>query len=803
MGCFGFKKLVRKKSSLEKNTHQVYTVVHRWEAVNPPVHEKQPTKEKALNVVDDAPSEKILARDEYLWNRAYQQLDQGLVNKYEDLLAKQRGQMNDPSKDETNEEHETNRQEGLDVILEDDPSRNETNRHEDLDITIEDDPSKNEINEKHKTNREEEFGIIIENNLEDAQRQRTSDTLHEENRRGTASSIKDLKNVVQQDAATISNEIFGQHLNQVEENTRHNIESTQKLPPLGQRHLEVNIEALNIQRQLYEKGLSDDERKCRQLFWLASNDMESSYESYKSGAPDRLEGTGEWLLEQPHLHQWLEDDKGLLIVSADSGCGKSVLAKHLIDDVLPQSSPSATICYFFFKDQVQNTQKQVLCALLHQLFTSKPDLIKLAMKPFSENGDNLVDMLPALWDVFSRVIKDPGMERTVFVLDALDECKESELTGLADKIKSIQTDAESSTRFFLTSRPYGNIMWEFRELIDESPHIHIPGERESDKITQEVDIVIKHRVGLLTRKKHLNATVQSHLEERLLQMDHRTYLWVQLVFDYLEKYSFRKVKDGLDDVSILSDQLPTSVNDAYAKALSKSEDIHMARKAFGVVLAATRPLTLTEMNIALHLDLERDELQLESDKDFQVSLRKLCGSLLSVNDKKVAFVHQTARDFLVQENDFSLGSQRGPIDMKEAHRVLAVSCITYINKFMPRVVQTHSADSTSLDLNRAFSNYSAKNWLHHLEAAGLRDGEGLEPYLAKICDPKSDAYASWSALNYLVENLPVNKRDERNALWMAASFSMTSVARRLFQHEESKPWRVIGLAVRFKRSFVL
>lgn len=157
----------------------------------------------------------------------------------------------------------------------------------------------------------------------------------------------------------------------------------------------------------------------------------------------------------------------------------------------------------------------------------------------------------------------------------------------------------------------------------------------------------------------------------------------------------------------------------------------------------------------------------------------------------------------MQENSFSLGSQRGPIDMKEAHRVLAVSCITYINKFMPRVVQTHSADSTSLDLNRAFSNYSAKNWLHHLEAAGLRDGEGLEPYLARICDPKSDAYASWSALTYLVENLPVNKRDERNALWMAVSFSMTSVVRRLFQHEESKPWRVIGLAVRFKRSFVL
>lgn len=95
MGCFGLRKLVRKKSSLENNNHRVYTVVHRWEAVNPPVHEKEPTKEKALNVVDDAPSEEILARDESLWNRAYQQLDQGLVNRYEDLLAKEREQISE------------------------------------------------------------------------------------------------------------------------------------------------------------------------------------------------------------------------------------------------------------------------------------------------------------------------------------------------------------------------------------------------------------------------------------------------------------------------------------------------------------------------------------------------------------------------------------------------------------------------------------------------------------------------------------------------------------------------------------
>jgi len=608
------------------------------------------------------------------------------------------------------------------------------------------------------------------------------DIFQPENWSGMVSSIKDLEKIVQQDAATISNEVSRQHINQVEENTRHNFESMQKLLPLAQRHLEVDIEKLDIQRQIYEKSLSDDQRKCRQLFRLARNDKDSSYESYKSRVADRLEGTCEWFLEQPHLGQWLEDDKGLLIVSADPGCGKSVLAKHLIDNVLPQSNPSATICYFFFKDGEQNTQKQAICALLHQIFTSKPHLIELAMKNFRDNGEKLVNVSSALWDIFSQVINDPAMGQTIFVLDALDECKESELIDLTDKIKSIQNDGEARARFFLTSRPYENIISQFRELIKNSPHIHIPGENESDKITQEVNIVIKHRVGLLAQKKDLSADIQSYLEERLLQMNHRTYLWVHLVFDYLEKQHFKKAKTGIDEVFI--DKLPKNVNDSYAKILSRSGDIGMARKAFCIMLAASRPLTLTEMNIAVNLDRESDELDLESDEDFQVSLQSWCGLLLSVNDKKVFFLHQTAREFLVQDNGFGLSSEHGPINTKEAQGVLAVSCITYIDKFMPQVDQTQSADPTSIDLNRAFSKYSAENWHPHIQAARLEDDERLEPCLSRICDPKSDVYASWSELTYLVANPPADERDLRNTLWMAANLGITSVVKRILQHEK-------------------
>lgn len=91
MGCFGLRKLVRKKPLLQNNYYPANTVVRSWAPATPPAQEEKPIKEEALKVVDDSLGREIFTRDESLWNRAYKQLNQGLVNKYEELLANQRG----------------------------------------------------------------------------------------------------------------------------------------------------------------------------------------------------------------------------------------------------------------------------------------------------------------------------------------------------------------------------------------------------------------------------------------------------------------------------------------------------------------------------------------------------------------------------------------------------------------------------------------------------------------------------------------------------------------------------------------
>lgn len=70
---------------------------------------------------------------------------------------------------------------------------------------------------------------------------------------------------------------------------------------------------------------------------------------------------------------------GILLLSAGPGCGKSVLARSLIDNELKKDAPSdRSICHFFFKDDnaEQKSAKNALCAILHQLFTKMPHLIR-------------------------------------------------------------------------------------------------------------------------------------------------------------------------------------------------------------------------------------------------------------------------------------------------------------------------------------------------------------------------------------------------------------------------------------------
>jgi hypothetical protein len=155
----------------------------------------------------------------------------------------------------------------------------------------------------------------------------------------------------------------------------------------------------------------------------------------------------------------------------------------------------------------------------------------------------------------------------------------------------------------------------------------------------------------------LRDELRDHLEQRLLNIPHRTYLWAYLVFDYLDpelrsnanRKGLKRTKKGIDE---LIDSLPENVSSAYEEILCKCTDEEMARRSLAIVPGAVRPLTVEEMNVAVNTKSSSkpkslEDLDLEDEEDFKIALRDWCGLFISIYQNKVSFPHQTAREFLL------------------------------------------------------------------------------------------------------------------------------------------------------------
>ncbi|PYH46395.1 uncharacterized protein BP01DRAFT_414904 [Aspergillus saccharolyticus JOP 1030-1] len=508
---------------------------------------------------------------------------------------------------------------------------------------------------------------------------------------------------------------------------------------------------LKAQNDFAKERFSDKEEKCHQLFRLTSDsESDATYEWYKNRIEEKVDNTCIWFLRHKKFQEWLQAESAPLLVSADPGCGKSVLARYLVDIYLPRS---ATICYFFFKDKVQNKVRQALCALLHQLFSQKPSLIKYAMQEYRKDGTALVNSTESLWKVLRNAIGDLESGTIIIVLDALDECSESDLPDLVRNVEDQFRGGQGKLKYLLTCRPYESIVSRFSNLLHTFPNIRIPGEEESEIISYEVNHVIAHKINQLSQKKNLSSEVREKLDEELRKTPHRTYLWVYLVFNYLEEEDFKKTAKGAE--SALK-KLPRSVNAAYEQILNKSKDYLIVRKVLSIILAASRPLTLLEMNIAVNVDETLhsvDDLDLESEGDFKSRLRTLCGLFITIYQGRIHFLHQTAREFLLAD---LVSSSTTPLEqgwyhsiaITQAHEVLATVCVRYLDCLNcdRTILANTDGDNSNIAGSHDFLHYSAETWTTHFREANIIPTAAILPSALRICDAGSRSYAVWFSI---------------------------------------------------------
>ena len=516
------------------------------------------------------------------------------------------------------------------------------------------------------------------------------------------------------------------------------------------------------------------------------------YRDRKNRNPAHVKGTCAWFLGHPLFHSWQQGSgASLLWVSADPGCGKSVLVRCLVDSVLLSTS-TRTTCYFFFKEDFEDQRSSTgaMCCILHQIFTQYPTVFSDSiLSKFEQKGDMVLTSFQDLWDILISVANNLGGHEIVCIFDALDECEKSGRSQIIAATSSFYSHTSTpAIKFLLTSRPYLDIKRGFQRLEDKLPTIHLSGENEEevDKISQEIDLVIRAKVKDVPG---LSEEEQNVLGKELTAVPNRTYLWVHLVFNV--------IMDGIfytqESLRSMTRKLPQSVEEAYDKILSKSRDIGLTRKLLHIVVAAKEPLTLKEMALALAIRSSHRSfcaIELMPEERFRIDVRELCGLFVVVVDSKIYLLHQTAREFLVPSlsSDPELSSPRETaLDWKyslrpeESHRVLAEICLWRLS------LSDFDLDSFRSSKNRkeyiaerTFLDYSTRFWAAHFrECHWVEDGWAMET-AERYCSFQYPASRAWFEIHF--ETYDVSLQDVNfTPLLVASWFGLGQILERLLK----------------------
>jgi ankyrin repeat protein len=502
--------------------------------------------------------------------------------------------------------------------------------------------------------------------------------------------------------------------------------------------------------------LDKEHRDCHQVL------KTSTYEQFKNINPDRVEQTCQWALSHPLYQRWKDsatDD--LLWISADPGCGKSVLSKSLVDEELLSDANSSTLCYFFFKDNdEQNSLGTGLCALLHQLFQHQPHLLQHAVPAWKKNGSKLQQEIDELWRILLAATSDVAGRNTICVLDALDECRDRDRSDIIAKLARFHEDAASHSphrswlKFIVTSRPYDDIQRRFEQIPPSLPAIRLRGEMENDQIHAEINSVIHVQVLHLAKDLGLHESTSSRLEQTLLAMEHRTYLWLHLAIDDIRmslRDSFRPDEETIESV-------PSSVEGAYEKILARitKAQRQKVKLILQIIVGARRPLAVGEMALALGLatstryrtsaDAQIDPVHLEKQ------LRHWCGLFVFVNQSRIYLIHQTAREFLIARQDhkypksLTYDTWRHCVQQAEMEQMMTSICIRCLrleDREVPSIDKVSTEVSVVGESQRELVEYSCEWWTTHYSLSqGVGEENTFQDALA-LYNTEGEAFKLW------------------------------------------------------------
>ncbi|PHH49856.1 Vegetative incompatibility protein HET-E-1 [Ceratocystis fimbriata CBS 114723] len=347
-----------------------------------------------------------------------------------------------------------------------------------------------------------------------------------------------------------------------------------------------------------------------------------------------LRDSYQWILSHNSFQQFQnKSESQILWIKGDPGKGKTMLLCGIIDELVLEKS--VTLSYFFCQatNNQLNTATSVLRGLIYHLAHYNPQLIKYVREKYDRKKNLIKNEAPwhDLCEILTAMVNDPSLSNVVLIVDGLDECS----VDRPNLLKFITKP--SPGKWIVSSRNWPDIE---ETLNNAKQKVKIHLELNQDSVSAAVDSYINFKVDELVQQKNYDSDTKMAILKHLKANSNGTFLWVALVYHELSNAEARK-RHILDTLK----SLPPGLDALYQRMLtniSQFKDAQFCKDIVAYALVVYRPITLQELH-ALVEGLE--DMETKKVEEIVTS----CGSFLTVHDNVISFVHQSAKEYLLNK----------------------------------------------------------------------------------------------------------------------------------------------------------
>ncbi|KAF6783767.1 heterokaryon incompatibility protein [Colletotrichum sojae] len=340
-----------------------------------------------------------------------------------------------------------------------------------------------------------------------------------------------------------------------------------------------------------------------------------------------------------------------------------------------------TLSYFFCQatDERLNTATVVLRGLIFMLLDQDPSLESYVKKKYDIAGKALfqdVNAWQAISEIFIKMLQDSKLQGVCLLVDALDECS----TGLKQLLNLIaETSRSTSVKWLVSSRNWLQIEEQLRTIAQR-----LSLEVNASSVSTAVDSYIMVKVSRLSELKGYRGDTAGKVRQYLSSHADGTFLWVALVCQELENTHRREALQKIES-------FPSGLDAFYERMMQQidgEEDAELCRQILGLVATTYRPLSLAESTTLIEEchDLANDP---ESLRD----IISICGSFLTIRKDTIYFVHQSAKDFLLNKA-YTAFDQILPSGIAYQHHIIFSRSLDVLSRTLRRdVYKLHAPGS--------------------------------------------------------------------------------------------------------------